>query len=203
MQSDRRFWLKSPDPELAPFSNFRLFSNSGFSDIWKHAIPDFTWQYTTCRSEFRTTVQRSRNVTGRTLASELVWVPSSFFPLSPSSLSALTTAGSGNCFGCTVCFGLDILMSFFSNVPVSGVRPNSSAPEEFQALPRFRSVAVARTHPVADASAERTVWSGLSQFHGLCLCASPVVSQRSTSGMPTLLSTWTLQQILTKDSCHR
>ena len=49
---------------------------------------------------------------------------------------------------------------------------------------------------------EQTVWSSLFQFHGLCLCASPVVSQRSTSGMQTLLSTRTLQQRLTKDSCH-
>ena len=36
-----------------------------------------------------------------------------------------------------------------------------------------------RTLPVAGASAEQTVWSSLFQFHGLCLCAAPVVSQRS------------------------
>ena len=86
LQSERRFWLKLPDPDLVPFSNFRSSSNSGFSGIWKHAIPDFTWQYTTCRSEFRTTVQPSGNVTGRTVASELIWLPSCSFPLSPSSL---------------------------------------------------------------------------------------------------------------------
>ena len=82
--------------------------------------------------------------------------------------------------------------------PASGVRPNSSVPEEFQALPRFRSVDDSRTRPVAVASAEQTVWSSQSLSHGLCLCASPVVSQRSTSGRQTLLSTWTLQQRLTK-----
>ena len=87
--------------------------------------------------------------------------------------------------------------------PASGVRPNSSVPEEFQTLPRFRSADDSRTRPVAVASAEQTVWSSQFQFHGLCLCASPVVSQRSTSGMQTLLSTWTFQQRLTIDSCHR
>ena len=83
---------------LVPLSNFRSSNNLGFSGIWKHAIPDFTWQYTTYRSEFRTTVQPSGNVTGRTVASKLVWLPSSSFPLSPSSLSALATLGSGNFF---------------------------------------------------------------------------------------------------------
>ena len=95
---------------------FRSSNNSGFSGIWKHALPDFTWHYTTCRSELKTTVHPSGNVTGRTVASELVWMPSCSFPLSPSLLSALATPSSGNCFDCTVCFGLDILMSFFSNV---------------------------------------------------------------------------------------
>ena len=87
--------------------------------------------------------------------------------------------------------------------PASGVRPNSSVLEEFQTLSRFRSEDDSRTLPVAGASAEQTVWSSLFQFHGLRLCASPVVSQRSTSGRQTPLSTWTLQQRLTKDSCHR
>ena len=44
--------------------------------------------------------------------------------------------------------------------PASGVRPNSSVPEEFQTLTRFRSVAVARTRPVAGASAG--LWFGLA-----------------------------------------
>ena len=87
--------------------------------------------------------------------------------------------------------------------PASGVRPNSSVPEEFKTLPRFRSEDDSRTRPVAVASAEQTVWSSLFQFHGLCLSASPVVPQRLTSGRQTPLSTWTLQHRLTKDSCHR
>ena len=57
--------------------------------------------------------------------------------------------------------------------------------------------------PVDGASAEQTVWSGLHHSHGLCLCASRVVSQRSTSGRQTRLSSWTLQQRLTKCSTHR
>ena len=32
--------------------------------------------------------------------------------------------------------------------PASGVRPDSSVPKMFQALPRFRSVDDSRTHPV-------------------------------------------------------
>ena len=49
-------------------------------------------------------------------------------------------------------------------------------------LPRLRSEDDSRTRPVAVASAEQTVWRSLFQFHGLFLSASPVVSQRSTSG---------------------
>ena len=56
---------------------------------------------------------------------------------------------------------------------------------------------------MAVASTQQTVCSSLFQFHGLRLCASPVVSRRSTSGIQTLLSTWILQQRLTKNSCHR
>ena len=37
--------------------------------------------------------------------------------------------------------------------PASDVRPNSSVSEVFQSLTRFRSVAVAKTRPVAYASA--------------------------------------------------
>ena len=69
--------------------------------------------------------------------------------------------------------------------PASGVRPNSSVPEVFLFLTRFRSVAVARTRPVAGASAEQTVWSSLSLSHGLCLCASRVVLQRPINGRQT------------------
>ena len=114
LHSVRRFWLTSPDPELAPFSNFRSSNNSGFSGIWKHVIPDLTWQYTTCRSEFKTTVHPSGSVTSQTMASELVWMPSSSIPLSPSSLSALATPSSGNCFDWTICFGLDTLILYCS-----------------------------------------------------------------------------------------
>ena len=41
--------------------------------------------------------------------------------------------------------------------PASGVRPNSSVPEVFQTLSRFRSEDDSRTRPVAGASAEQTV----------------------------------------------
>ena len=58
LQSDRR-WLKSPDRELDPFSNFRSFSNSGF--LGHLETCDFMWQYTTNRSEFKTTVYFSGN----------------------------------------------------------------------------------------------------------------------------------------------
>ena len=52
-------------------------------------MPAFTWQYTTCRSEFKTMVHPSGSVTGRTVASELVWMQSSSMPLSHSSLRTL------------------------------------------------------------------------------------------------------------------
>ena len=48
--------------------------------------------------------------------------------------------------------------------PASGVRPNSSVLEVFQALV---PVDDSRRRPVAGASAEQTVWSSLSQSHGL------------------------------------
>ena len=51
------------------------------------------------RIEFKTRVQRSGNVTGLTVASELVWMRQSPMPLSLSSLRALATPGSGDCFG--------------------------------------------------------------------------------------------------------
>ena len=38
--------------------------------------------------------------------------------------------------------------------PASGVRPNSSVPEEFQTLSMFRSADDSKTRPVAVASAE-------------------------------------------------
>ena len=48
--------------------------------------------------------------------------------------------------------------------PASGVRPNSSVPEVFQALPRFRPADDSRTRPVAVASAEQTVQSSFTAF---------------------------------------
>ena len=87
--------------------------------------------------------------------------------------------------------------------PASGVRPNFSVPEMFQSLPKFRSVAVARTRPVAGASAVYLVWSCLSLSHGLCLCASRGVSQRPMNGRQTHLSSWSPQKYLTKRPCHR
>ena len=87
--------------------------------------------------------------------------------------------------------------------PASGVRPNSIGPEVFQSLPGVCSVDESRTRPVAGASAEQTVWSSLSLSHSLCLCASQLVLQRPINGRQTRLSTWTLQQRLTKCPCHR
>ena len=87
--------------------------------------------------------------------------------------------------------------------PTSGIGPNSSVPEVSQTFLRFRSVAVARTRPVADASAGLLVWSCLSLSHGLCLCASRGGVKATENGRQTRLSTWTLQQCLTNCPCHR
>ena len=87
----------------------------------------------------------------------------------------------------------------------SGVRPNSSVPEVFQTLSRFRSEDDSTGHvPWPAFRLNKRFGVALSQFHRpLPVCITSGVNSDRQVERQTLLSTWTVQQRLTKDSCHR
>ena len=124
------------------------------------------------------------------MASELILLPSYSFPLSPSSLST------DNCRFRQLIRLNSLFRTRHSNVVLQQCFlllvfvPIPVCLRSFRLSPGSARKMTPGHVPWPSLRPEQTVWSSLFQFHGLCLCASPVVSQRSTSGRQTLLSTW-------------